>query len=290
MRGVRVGLGAVLVLAVAASAAGQDAVTLKVARPKDGDRVKVTKSEKTKSTTTFAAGGKTQAKDDVLTRTVVYVDEVVTADPKGGKPTKLRRTYEKYDVTKGGKADAGPPLNTPILIEKKGDKYEFTADKPLDPGFAAALSADFNRPGGSSRDEDLLPDNPVRPGDTWKVDGKKIVAAIGSDGGLVIDEQASSLTGRLVKTYRKDGKLFGVMEYAGEIVIKSLGEKASLRVKAGSKMGMKLTREACVDGTDPSATTVGDLSARIEAEGMGLMLTLAADGKTTNTEELLPKK
>jgi len=271
---------------VAASALGQDAVTIQAPKLKAGDRVRTTKTEKTNTAVSFTAGGQAVKKDDAVTKTIVYVDEVVTAGDKGGRPVKLKRTYEKFEVSKGmgGKDEPSPPLNTPITIEKKGEKYEFSADRPLGKEFSAKLSGEFDK---APKAEAFLPDKPVKPGDTWKLDGKKLEGLTGGDAGGVIDPDKSEMTGKLVKAYQKDGKQYGVLEFSGNVAIKSLGEKVPVTVKVGSGLNIKMTMDGCIDGSSPAGETKGTLKMKLDAEGGGTVVTVTADGTTTETMELL---
>jgi hypothetical protein len=281
---------AVLVL-FATTAVAQEAVTIKLARPKAGDRVRVTRTEKTKTVTTVAAGGKEQKKDEVVAKSVVYVDEIITPGENDKKPVKLKRTYEKYEVSKSGKEESGPPLDKAILIEKTGEAYTYTIDgKPVEAAVAARLAADFERSTDKARPEDLLPEKPVKPGDTWKIEGAKLVASLGGDARDTIDADRTVINGKLVKTYRKDGKLFGVAEFDGDIAIASLGGKVPVKVKPGAKLGIKMTVDACIDGTTPGLRVDGKLTIALGAEGAGITLNVTADGTMSMTEELLPKK
>lgn len=281
------GFATALVGLLVLSANGQDAVTIKVAKLVTGDRVKVTKNEKMNSKVEFTAGGKSDSKDDVETKTIVYTDVVLTANDGVGRPLKLKRTYEKYEITKGGKASDGPPINAAILIEKKNGKYTATAEQPLDPVFSAKLTGEFERDGGIGI-ERLLPGKPVKPGDTWKVDVSKLPGISGD--GLALDPAKSELTGKLLKTFEKGGKKFGELEYTGTVALKSLGAKSPVKLKDGSTMKLKMTGEACIDGTDPSNQMTGTLTIKMEGEGNGVTLSLTADGTIASSEELLPKK
>ena len=63
-----------------------------------------------------------------------------------------------------------------------------------------------------------------------------------------------------------------------------------MKLKDGSKMGLKMTADACIDGKDPTASLTGNLSIKIDGEGGGITLSITADGTIVSTEELLPKK
>ncbi len=282
------GFAGILVGLLSMTAVGQEAVTIKVGKPVAGDRIKTTKNDKMTSKVNFTVNGKADSKDDVESKLIVYTDEIITAALETGKPVKLKRTYEKYEVVKGGKEQTGPPLNAPILIEKKGGKYAVSSDKELDAGFTTRLAAEFDRDNSGMGIERLLPTKPVKAGDTWKVDLSKLPGFTGD--AMSIDVDASELTGKLVKTFAKGGKQYGVLEYTGSIAIKNLGAKSPLKLKAGSAMGLKMVGEACIDGTDPSSKMTGTLSIKMEGEGGGIALSITADGTMGSIDELLSKK
>jgi hypothetical protein len=104
---------AVLVNAVAltAPAAADEAVEIKPPLLKAGDRYKVTKTERTKTTEEYQFGGKKESKDKEETREVVYTEEVLTVGADPETPAKQVRVYEKFEA-KGGKDPTVPPLNT----------------------------------------------------------------------------------------------------------------------------------------------------------------------------------
>src|SRR5262249_51888526 len=162
----------------------------------------------------------------------------------------------------------------------KGDKYEFTADKPLDKGFTTKLSAEFDK---ATDPAAILPDKPVKPGDTWKIDGKKLEGLLGGESPGVLDPDKSAVSGKRVKTYQKDGRGFGVSEYAGTIAIRGLGEKVPLTVKAGSR-DVKMTMDGCIDGSTPAGDMKGTMKLKLDAEGGGISMSVAADGTMSETQ------
>lgn len=278
-----------LLAMLATSVAAQDAVEIKRTALKAGDRVKMTINDKGKSVMHVEVKGIKQMKEDEDSKVAVYVNEIITPGADAdSRSLKLKRTYEKYASRKGGKAEPTPPLNTAILIEKKGDKYEFTADgKPLG-DFAKTLDNEFNKPEGPST-KDMLPGKPVKPGDTWKIDAAKIAKALNDRDKVPLDAEKTTMTGKLVKTYKKDGKQFGVMEFTLTGAFKEAMED-NVKIKAGSTLAITFTVDACIDGTDPTSTTKGTISFKLLAEAEGAAITLSNDGTTLETGELLPKK
>lgn len=277
-------VAAALVAALALPAAADDAVEIKPPVLKAGAKYKVTKTEKTKTTEAFDAGGKKASKDKEETRLIVYTEEVVTPGTDGEKPAKAVRVYEKYEAA-GGKDRATPPLNAPITIAKSGEKYEFTADKPLG-DFAKTLDDEFNKPNEPTT-RDFLPGKPVKPGDTWKIDPAKFVKSLGKEK-LSIDGAKAAMSGKLLKTYQKDGKLFGVLELLATFPVKDLGPGAP-PLKSGV-LKMTVTADVCIDGTDNRETTTSKLGFEIVVETKEFNVTVTSDGTLTKTTEPLPRK
>ena len=281
-------LASVFVGLLALHVGAQDAVEIKIAHPKAGDRLKVTKTEKTTGKLMIDIGGKKENKDIKENSTVVYIDDVITPGKNDEKPLKQTRTYEKYDAEKDGMKEDGPPLNTPILIEKKEDKYEFSVKgEKLKGEFAKKLDREFNKPELELKTEILLPGKAVKPGDTWKIDGAKLAKSLNEDGELTVDGDKTVATGKLVKAYKKGNQQYGVMEFTIEAPVKGLGEGA--KVKAGSAMTFKLTVDGNIDGTDPSEQMNGTFKLKIDAEGMGASVVITADGTVSENKQLLPK-
>jgi hypothetical protein len=79
------------------------------------------------------------------------------------------------------------------------------------------------------------------------------------------------------------------MEFALEAAFKEV-EEDQVKVKAGSTITIKLTVDACIDGTDPATTLSGVVSYKLIAETGGVALTISSDVKSAETETLLPKK
>lgn len=284
------GFATILVGLCAVAAAGEEGITIKKNLFKAGDRVKTTIAEKETNTTSFSLGGKEEKKSVESTKSIVHVTDIITAGAGDEPPVKLSRTYEKFESSKGLKAGlATPPLNTPILIEKKDGKFTYTVEgKPVEKGVAALLDREFDKPKGNSADDDLLPKGPVKAGDTWKPDVAKFAKAISLEK-LIPDVEKSSAVCKLVSTSKKDGKLYGVVELKIEIAIKGLEGQENITVKSG-QMSMTMTGNICLDGTDPAESSKDLLNFKIEAETKGI--TFVVDGKTekTETKELLPKK
>jgi hypothetical protein len=270
----------------AAAVAAEDAVTLKLAEPKPENRVRVSQSEKTRNTRTTTVNGKKTAATDQNSTAWVYIGEIV---PKGkDEPPNVTRTYQKYQVVTGGKVEAGPPLNDPITIEKKGDGFALSAGKKeLPPAFVKRLEAELSPATSGVAAPDMLPKTPVKPGDTWTIDATK---AFGGTGKLALDADRGTMTGKLLKVYKKGDRQFATMEFAARAPIKSLGPDVGLIPKDGSVAELKLTVEACIDGSEPFSRTTGTVTLRAEADIPGGTVQLISETRKSETIELVPKK
>lgn len=270
-----------------AAAQAQDPVTIKFADPKSGDRVKVEEEEEGVAKTTVTVGGKDQVKEEKGGKKVTFVEEVVTAGSGPGKrPTKLTRTYERAEFTKGDKTTEGAPLKTEIVIEKKDGKWSFTADgKAVTGPLGDDLSKAFNRP--DVPPNAMFPDKPVKAGDSWKVN---LAVAVPDAPGMKFDRDKGKGGGTLVKTETRDGATFGTFELVVELPITDLGAKAQLELKPTSTVRNTVKAVGCIDGSNSTGKTVSKSVIVIEGTTMGATLSVKAETNGTKTVTTLPKK
>lgn len=283
----RCAFGVVVAAAFAAQAAAQGPVTIKIAEPKAGEKVRVTEEEVSTSTTLIPGQ---PAKEEKGTRTLVYVEECVTPPAESGKKSlKAIRTYEKIAGTKDGQPLDPSLVGKPITIEKKGDKYTFTAGGTAVTGpIAGILDQAYNKNDGPAAKE-IIPTTPVKPGDNWKIDVKKALAGLADDK-LQIDLDKAAMSGKLVKAYAKDGVGYGVLEMKASLPITGLGPKNPLTVKPGSSMTMTMTGDGCIDGTTATGDSTTKMAIKIDASVMGVDITVTADVTQKKTTAQLPKK
>ncbi len=249
----------------------------------------MTIEDKTTTKTTFTVGGNEQSKDEVKTKSLVYIDEIIENPKNEKKATKLKRTYEKAVLGKGGNTTKLPVEGKTVSIEKKDGKYSFAVDGQALTGDALKLLEDeFNKPDQKDTREVMFPKMPVKPGDTWKIDSAEIVKAIGSSG-PVFEKEKVAASGTLVKAYKKDGKQYGVIDFVFEAPITGFGEKSPLMVKEG-KLTMKLSGEGCIDGTAPSGSSTTKISLGVTGTTQGIDLKIGVESVESRTTEELPKK
>jgi hypothetical protein len=273
------------VLILAGPGPAADEVTIKLGKPEAGDVVKDTRIEDENNKITVNVMGTDRVQPEAVKARYVFTDEVLEK-PAGAKhPTKIKRTYEAAERSRNDTAvDLGLAGKT-VMIEKKGEKYEFAfADgTAVGPAAAEVLNKEHNERSDAG-DEIFLPKKPVKAGDTWSPD---LVAAAKdlARNELVIDPDKSKATVKLAKVYDKGGHKFGLLEVKMELAVTKVGggKRQEVAMKDGSKMTMEGTLDVCIDGTTPAGESkvkiTGDWAA--EVMGMALKIDLAGTKATT---------
>jgi len=284
-------IGVVVLLAgfSAGAVIAQDGpITIKLRKAGPGDTVKETKTESGKTKVVISIMGKDETKDEDTLTKLAFTDEVIEKAAGAAKPTKVKRTYDKAEMTKSGaKVDLGLDGKI-VLIEKKDDAYTYTVDgKDVSGEAADMLKKEFATKKSSSED-DFLPNKPVKVGDTWIVDVAKIAPEL-AEGGMVIDEKASKATGKLVKIYDKAGAKFGVLEIEMDLVVSKLKAAQEIPLKEGSKLMIKITMDGCVDGTSATGGGVMSMKGNLAGEVMGVALKFGLDMKVEGKTEQVKK-
>ena len=284
-------IGVVVLLAgfSAGAVIAQDGpITIKLRKAGPGDTVKETKTESGKTKVVISIMGKDETKDEDTLTKLAFTDEVIEKAAGASKPTKVKRTYDKAEMTKSGaKVDLGLDGKI-VLIEKKDDAYTYTVDgKDVSGEAADMLKKEFATKKSSSED-DFLPNKPVKVGDTWIVDVAKIAPEL-AEGGMVIDEKASKATGKLVKIYDKAGAKFGVLEIEMDLVVSKLKAAQEIPLKEGSKLMIKITMDGCVDGTSATGGGVMSMKGNLAGEVMGVALKFGLDMKVEGKTEQVKK-
>jgi hypothetical protein len=202
--------------------------------PAKGKAVKYAETTKTTTTTKLTDGGGKVLKDDkeVSVEKVNYVETSLTDLDKKGRPAKFTRKYETSSKAKdGGKAKSDAYEGETILFEaNKEGKYVAKSEgkQELSKKDAAKLVKSLNERDSSTRD--LMPTTAVKVGETWAIDGKKLVAVLGDES---VDAKKSGGKGKLVKAYKKGDQQWGTIELTAEITmtVEKTPAKATITLK-----------------------------------------------------------
>ncbi len=271
-------------------AVAQEPVEIRFARPRAGDRVRVTvDSTQTAVQTTRVFGKDSETTTKKVFRATFVDEHVIPLDAEGGRE-KLVRTYEKYEASLDGKAQPAPPLNTPITIEKKDGKYAYTLDgKPLAREVVAVLESEFARKQGM-RGDNVAPAKAVKPGETWKLDPVDVFKGYGGEGKVPLALDKGTMTGKLLKADVRSGRVFGSVEFVAQLPVKDFGAENGYKLKPGAVLNYTETIEAALDGASAPGKGVSAVSSRIQLDSDQATVVYAVETRTAVTTEPLPKK
>lgn len=283
----------VLILAVmlgVVAPADDSPIEIKFKPAKAGDKTKESVDDRSTTTIVITAGGEENTQKVETTEKFEFTEEVIDApaDPKDKKGfSKVKRAYTEAEIKgdeEGG--DLGLAGKTVVITGKEG-KYEYRLDDGSDVSEAAKKHFDEEFRDTGVSDDDILPDKPVKPGDTWTIDVKKMLATLPE--GMTADAAGSSASGKLVKTYKKDGKTYGVLEVTLELTItkfKQDDDEESVGLKSGSKLTIDMTFDGCLDGTSHDMTskqhTKGEL--RPDVPEVELVIKIETTRNSTTTD------
>ena len=275
--------------AAGAVVAADEAVTIKVKKSMPGDVKDATRTEKANNKITVTAGGMDMVREESGSSTFAYRDEIIERPADAKRATKLKRTYKTAELLKDNVKEDLDLAGKTVLIEKKGDKYEFTVDGKEVTGKAGELlTKEFGKEKHLTED-DLFPKTPVKIGDTWKVDPVKVAKELG-DGGMVIDVDKSKATGKLLKVYDKAGSKFGVMEITMELTVTTVKGDREIPLKDGSKLTITVIADACIDGTQDAGKGKMTMKGELAGSVCGADLKFELNAEQENASEEVKKK
>ena len=248
------------------AALGQPAYSIKIKESTEGNVVLVNKISTTITKIKVSdAGGNVLADNSEAVKESRSFKETILKREAGKTPSKLLREYASATTSKNDEKKDSALNGLTVVIERKGAKYQFTTKDgaAVSEEAANALAKDFKQ----KSDEDaefekaVMPKNPVKVGESWKIDMAKPVAIFARSGGLEVFIDKSKGTGTLIKAYKKDGKQFGEMKFAMVMPVKSTGQgKEAMIFSDGAKIIVELTLDACIDGSSDTHTSKMSMS------------------------------
>ena len=284
------GIALAVVAVLAPGAVGQEAVEIKLPRPAAGDRVRVVVDSNQTAIQTDRVFGKENEKTTRKVFKATFVDQYVTPLDAEGTREKLVRVYEKYEASLDGKTQPAPPLNTPITIEKKDGKYSYTVDgKALSDAVVAVLESEFARKQGM-RGDNVAPEKPVKPGDVWKLDPVEVFRGYGGEGRVPLLLEKGTMTAKLLKAEKRDGRVFGSIEFVAQLPVKEFGADKGYKLKPGTVLNYSETVESALDGAPAPGKRVEAVSSKIQLDAEQATVIYAVETRTAVTTEPLSKK
>lgn len=267
--------------------ADDEAYEIKVKKEAKGDKGKVTKAEDGNTTATIELGGQEKVTKQKTGTKYAYTEEILERPDGAKKPTKLKRAYETAQKTKEGKKETLPYQGKTVLIEKKGDTFVFSVDgERMSKDDAEDLDKEFNKKDGDDGldNEDFLPKKAVKVNEPWKIDVAKLAKSFGNEAPFELDADNSKASGKILKAYKRDGKQFGVIEVSIDFTpteFKTEGD--AIPLKKGSKLGLVITIDTCIDGTVNDGDVKMAIVIHIEGEIPNGTIKIVGDSKVTET-------
>ena len=276
-------------LAPAALLAQGEAILIKVKKPAMGDKGKETKVSTEVVNVNGSAMGQAIKEEQKKVTDSAFTDEVLEIAEGAKKPTKFNRTYEKAEVTVKGETKKISVEGKTVLVVRGDKKNTYTIDgKPVAEDAEQFLTEEFS----GKKDDDsfgmLLPTEPVKAGDTWKIDIAKVVKAF--EDNIGVDAEKSKGTGKLVKTYKKGDATFGQFDVTIDLAVNKFGAgPQAFPVKPGTVLVIKFSMDGCLDGTEETGKATMTMKGKVEASIPNAELTVDLDMKMDGTREQVKK-
>jgi hypothetical protein len=245
-----VGTGLLLVIGTRAA----DTYTIRIKQPAQGDtfRADNTEHSQTESKVLDAKDKTLVEKAEKSTRTAAFTETVLERPEGNHRPTRLKRHYEKAQVTAEDQTEELPYQGKTVVIEKKDGRYHFTVEggDELTGKDARVLDNEFNRGSDFDPQQALLPDKAVAVGQEWKPDLEKIAAEFGKSMSMRFDADKTEGSGKLVRVYEKDGARYGTLKFHLVLPIQQIGDgDKKIVTQAGSSWTLDVTLDDCIDGS-----------------------------------------
>ena len=123
--------------------------------------------------------------------------------------------------------------------------------------------------------KDFLPEGAIKVGGSWTVPAEKSERIFKTfrDEDMKINVKKSTIAGKLLKVYKKDGAHFGVIEATLTLVTTEMNLGGQfIKTEAGSKLVFIGMMDVCIDGSNPTednkATMTGDITLDHPAVGL----------------------
>jgi hypothetical protein len=257
-------------------------VTIKLREEQQGDSFTVSES-KTSTRLDSASGPKGKVlKSRKEIEKVEYTETVVERPAGSDRPTKVTREYKLAEKSEdGGPAKAPSYAKKKVVIEKKGSGYTYTVNgSPLNANEAKQFQDIYEKP-GNLKPEDFLPKKSVQVNEKWSLD-QSVLKKMGTDFKLPISIEKSSGTGRLTKTYTKNGQQWGTIEIRIDHVVE--GTKDGMPVTGNIVTTM--TIDTAIDGSSLDGTVKMKMNYKVvakQAPGVELDRQIDTDAEETRT-------
>jgi hypothetical protein len=221
------------------------------------------------------------------THTLAYLEKVLEKPAGASEATRLRRRYRQAERTANGNSQPLAYVDQAVLIEKQGGSYKFRIvdGAELSGNAAKELDEEFNRlpqlpaPGPAW----LPPKAEVKVGESWTIDPTPFLRGRAFFLQTKLNTGKASAYAKLLRTHRKEGRQFGVLELHVEVPVLAMLGKAGEQMKfTKSTLIFRVMADACIDGSSFAYRLKGtiefDLEGTLEGGGMSVNLRARLQG------------
>lgn len=194
-----------------------------------------------------------------VTETSIFRETVLEKKKESKRVTRLQRQYEKAEGRKtDGDAERLPYHGKTVLIELKDGKYRFELEggQELTGDGAFFLDKEFNKKQTDEFDGEnwLLPKKTVDVNESWQLDMEMFTKTLDKSSQMPLDLAKAEGTGKLIRVYKEDNRLFGVFDYHIALPIKE-GKLGDGEVLGACKITAHLIVDYCIDGSTFQGST-----------------------------------
>jgi hypothetical protein len=212
---------------------------------------------------------------DLSARRDDYVQRVIAADGPGGRMTRAEREYQTAaEVTLPVGPEQDPPAQPELKplpyqgktmsLERQEKEWKVLVDgeASLNPAQARPLLAQLEAVDALLEPTWLIrPGKPVAVQEKWQVDLRAWVKFYQGVFGLEIDLARSAGQAKLLKTYLRDGRRFGVVQFTISAPLSR--EQTEWTLDETSRLTLDETLDFCLDGSVVTQTGSGQMSLRV---------------------------
>jgi len=284
-------LAVVVAAALVGAGRGEDYTLKFKSSPEKGQTFVVKDKDTSNSDTKVEVNGMTIPETKKEVKDVEY--ELRVVKPGDKKPEEFTRTYTKATKSEGNKSTKLPYDGRTLVFTLNKDAYKVSAEgtPAIGEKELAALAKEAKDP--NDLDEILDPGKPVKVGDTWNPDKKKLEGFFGKESLGTLDLDKSKISSKLVKVYDKDKHKWGTLELTMEVVIKELsGAGAALKFSEPAVVKLSMTIDRPIDGSSAALAATGKMSMTFKGtvEQGGMTINVSSDVKGDLERSMTEKK
>lgn len=210
-----------------------------------GDKLIVKETKNATVTLKGSSPKESHTKTATKEETFEFTETILEKPANAARPTKVEQAYKTAESSEDGKkAKPTSYAKKTVLIEKKGSGYIYTANGVPLPLQEVMRFNGYFEGAEAFKNTDFLPKKAVQVNEIWQLD-PEVVKKIGKGFNVPINMEKSKGTGRLTRSYTKDGHQWGVLEIKVDFVFEG---DAGGEAISGS-LNMTITFDMPIDGS-----------------------------------------